>query len=193
MTCGTFDVKGYLLGELTDAERQHLEAHVTGCPNCREEFERLRVTHAALTSVNAQEIPRRIAFVSDKVFEPRWWQVLWSSGPRWVFASAALLAAAIVVHAFIERPVTVAPAQPDLASIRAIVEKEVAQGVAEAVSSLNARHKQETARMLAAAEQQFELKRQEDRLFFAQNLEVLNKRLNVMHLASAWHDRERQQ
>jgi hypothetical protein len=46
-----------------------------------------------LASLEDEEIPRRIAFVSDRVFEPRWWQTMWRSGPVMGFASAALLAA----------------------------------------------------------------------------------------------------
>ena len=37
---------------------------------------RCGVTLDALSTLREEEIPRRIAFVSDKVFEPRWWQKL---------------------------------------------------------------------------------------------------------------------
>ena len=43
-------------------------------PSCREELARLRLTLDALSTLREEEMPRRIAFVSDKVFEPRWWQ-----------------------------------------------------------------------------------------------------------------------
>jgi anti-sigma-K factor RskA len=36
------DVGAYLLGALTDLERQAFERHLAGCPECRDEVERLR-------------------------------------------------------------------------------------------------------------------------------------------------------
>jgi hypothetical protein len=67
-----------------------------------EERERLANTVAALQAVPDEEPPRRIAFVSDKVFEPKWWQKF----PAWGFASACALAAAILAHGYLARPVT---------------------------------------------------------------------------------------
>ena len=69
-----------------------MEDHVRGCQSCREELDRLNLTRSALASLEDEEIPRRIAFVSDRVFEPRWWQTMWHSGPVMGFASAAVLA-----------------------------------------------------------------------------------------------------
>ena len=46
-------------------------------------------------------MPYRIAFVSDKIFEPRGWAWLWNSAPRLGFVSAAMLAAAILVHGLV--------------------------------------------------------------------------------------------
>ena len=42
--------------------------------NCREELATLRLTLDTLSTLREEEIPRRIAFVSDQIFEPRWWQ-----------------------------------------------------------------------------------------------------------------------
>ena len=102
MSC-LIDLKAYVLGEVTRQERGMVEDHVRGCQSCREELDRLNLTRSALDSLEDEEIPRRIAFVSDRVFEPRWWQTIWHSGPVMGFASAALLAGAILVHGF-ERP-----------------------------------------------------------------------------------------
>ena len=44
-----------------------------------------------MLSLPDEEIPQRIAFVSDRVFEPSWWQTVWRSGPAMGFASAVLL------------------------------------------------------------------------------------------------------
>jgi hypothetical protein len=39
--------------------------------DCQDELAGLRVTLDAMATLR-EELPRRIAFVSDKVFEPRW-------------------------------------------------------------------------------------------------------------------------
>ena len=103
MSCSPFDLQDYFLQELTDPERRQVEAHVQGCSACRQELERLRLTQAALFSLRDEEIPQRIAFVSDPVFEPsRWkrgWAALWDSPARLGFAGAAVLAAGLMVSA----------------------------------------------------------------------------------------------
>ena len=70
MSCSPFDLRDYFLKELTDPQQRQVEAHVKTCPPCREELERLRLTEAALSALRDEEIPQRIAFVSDKIFEP---------------------------------------------------------------------------------------------------------------------------
>lgn len=95
MKCNEFDWKGYTLGELSQEERAQAEAHAAGCAGCREELAATRLTLDALSTLREEEVPRRIAFVSDKVFEPRWWQRFQPT-----FAAACVIAAAIVVHGF---------------------------------------------------------------------------------------------
>ena len=72
------------------ATRREAEAHAAACSDCREELATLRLTLDALSTLREEEIPRRIAFVSDKVFEPRWWQ---ASFLRPSFAGACVIAA----------------------------------------------------------------------------------------------------
>jgi hypothetical protein len=104
MSCSPFDLKEYFLRELSQADRARVEAHLKSCPGCREEMNRLRLTEAALCSLREEEIPRRIAFVSDQVFEPsplaRWWSAFWGSSARLGFAAAAMLSGAILISAF---------------------------------------------------------------------------------------------
>jgi anti-sigma factor RsiW len=113
MSCSPIIVRDYFLDELAADERRQVEAHVKGCVSCREEFDRLRVTQAALRSVVDEEIPQRIAFVSDKIFEPSPWKrglaAFWNSGARLGFAAAAMLSCALVYSAA-TRPAA-APAQ----------------------------------------------------------------------------------
>ena len=120
--CSKLDWKGYALGELDKNARAEAEAHAATCQNCREELAATRLTLDALSTLHDEEVPRRIAFVSDKVFEPRWWQRLWSP----TFAAACVVAAAILVHGFmsVARPAT------DSAEIQARVDRAVTKAVA---------------------------------------------------------------
>jgi anti-sigma-K factor RskA len=64
------DVGAYLLGALTDLERQVFEQHLAGCPDCRDELERLRPAAAALPrSVEQVEPPPGLKTSLMKVVE----------------------------------------------------------------------------------------------------------------------------
>ncbi len=81
------------------------------------------MTLDALSTLREEEVPRRIAFVSDKVFEPRWWQTIWNP----TFAAACVVAAAILIHGFVgfARPAA------DPAAVQAQVDRAVTKAVAE--------------------------------------------------------------
>ena len=91
MNCAPDDLKDLFFGELDPRERKRVEEHLAKCLACQHEYDRLQLTQTTLLSVREEELPCRIAFVSDKVFEPRWYQKLWSSGPKVGFAAAAML------------------------------------------------------------------------------------------------------
>jgi len=110
------DWNAYALGEFTAPERREAEAHLATCEACRDELATLRLTLDTLSTLREEEVPRRIAFVSDKVFEPRWWQALWSPA----FASACVVAGAILVHGFSQPPASVPQAQIDAAVNKAV-------------------------------------------------------------------------
>jgi hypothetical protein len=117
MSCSPFDLRDYFLQELAGPHQQRLvEAHVKTCASCREELDRLRIAEAALRSMADEEIPQRIAFVSDKIFEPspwrRWLAAFWNSGARLGFASAAMLSASLVVFALKPAPAPVLSMMP---------------------------------------------------------------------------------
>ena len=120
------DWKAYVLRELGQDAHRQAEAHLATCSTCHEEVATLRLTLDTLSTLREEEIPRRIAFVSDKVFEPRWWQRVFSP----TFAAGVLLAAAILVHGFV---------QPGQAQVDAAVNK--------AISKVEARHSQEIQAM----------------------------------------------
>src|ERR1700732_3045990 len=118
------DWKAYVLRELGQDAHRQAEAHLAACSTCHEEVATLRLTLDTLSTLREEELPRRIAFVSDKVFEPRWYQKLFL---RPSFAAAAVIAAAILVHAFV-RPMGVpanAAAQVDTRAIETRVSAEV--------------------------------------------------------------------
>lgn len=190
MSCSTnVDLKAYVVGELSRSERAAAEDHVRVCQGCREELDRLNLTRAALATLEDEEIPRRIAFVSDRVFEPRWWQTMWHSGPVMGFASAALLAAAILAHGF-ERPVAPVAKAPavDTAQIERQVEAQVEARldatVAKAVSDSQTRQAAEFAKVLNATETRFERQRQADIATVQQAADYYQKQIGRLVVAS---------
>lgn len=133
--CSGYDWKAYALAELSAAERTQAAAHAAQCGDCREELAGVRRMLDTLGTLREEEIPRRIAFVSDKVFEPRWWQRLFTPS----FAAGCVVAAAILVHAFVRPPVT-----------DSAIQAQVDAAVTKAVAQVEARHADETAAMLSA-------------------------------------------
>jgi anti-sigma factor RsiW len=159
MSCSPFDLRDYFLKELPDSEQRQVEAHVRNCQPCLEELDRLRLTEAALFALREEEIPQRIGFVSDQVFEPspwrRWWGALWGSTARLAFASAAMLSIAILVSAL--RPVgqiAVRPGAPQV--VKAISDTEIQSridsAVAKAVAQVDARQTEKTKQLVADLE-----------------------------------------
>ena len=189
MNCSAVDLKAFLLGEAAQPEKSLVEDHVRACQGCRDELDRLRLTQTALLSMEDEEIPQRIAFVSDKVFEPRWWQTIWRSGPAMGFASAGMLAAAILAHGFTVRPVAapVVQAQVESAQIEQRVEREVnarlEATVAKAVRDSEAKQSREFAQVLAASEKRFEAKRTEDLAVAQQAARYYEQRTNQLLVA----------
>jgi len=176
MNCSSdLDLKAYVVGEVTRQEKGLVEDHVRGCQSCREELDRLNLTRSALATLEDEEIPRRIAFVSDRVFEPRWWQTMWRSGPAMGFASAVLLAGAILVHGFEARPVSV-----DAAQIEKQVESQVNAKVQAAVTEAQAKQSAEFAKVVSASERQ----RQADLATFQQAAEYYQKQMARIEVAS---------
>jgi anti-sigma factor RsiW len=126
MNCEPYDWKAYALGELAAAERREAEAHAATCEGCRGELAHVRLTVDRLSALREEEVPRRIAFVSDKVFEPRWWETfLRPARFNPTLAAACVIAAAIVLHGYLLRPVA------DGAEIQAQINQAVTRAVAQ--------------------------------------------------------------
>jgi anti-sigma factor RsiW len=125
------DWKAYVLRELGQDAHRQAEAHLAACSTCHEEVATLRLTLDTLSTLREEEMPRRIAFVSDKVFEPRWWQRVFNP----TFAAGVLVAVAILIHGSIGT----SQAQVDAA-------------VTKAISQVEARHMQEIRAMYELSE-----------------------------------------
>ena len=184
MSCSPFDLRDYLFDELAEENRRQVDQHVRSCGACHEELERLRITQTTLLALREEEVPQRIGFVSDKVFEPsgvrRVWQAFWGSSARLGFASAAMLSVALMFFTFFRQAPAAASVAPlDTSRIEAQVAARVSAAVEKAVSESETRQAGKTAALLAAAEQRFESQRLADMLNVEQRLSVLQKRYNV--------------
>ena len=162
MSCSPFDLRDYFLKELTNPQQLQVEAHVHTCTACREELASLGATEAALFCIRDEEIPQRIAFVSDKVFEPspvrRWLTDFWGSTARLGFASAAVLSVAIAISAWQRTP---APATGTVAVVPTTaaaqvqtltpeqIDQRVQEAVVKAVAQVSARYAEENRVQLA--------------------------------------------
>ena len=194
MSCSPFDLKDYFFEELDGPERQQVEAHVTTCRGCREELNRLRLTGTTLLSLREEEIPRRIAFVSDQIFEPspwrRWWSGFWNTPARLGFGSAALLSAALVVFA-LARPTPVSPVHQ--VPVAAVQTGQTAQPVSEA--AIQTRIDQAADRAVAARTRQLvaEVAAERQKLLMVEAvLEVDNRRQHALYMTAAEYGPPRQ-
>jgi hypothetical protein len=194
MSCSPFDLRDHILKELSEQEGRQVDLHLRSCQACRAEFDALRLTEATLLTLRDEEIPQRIAFVSDKIFEPspwrRWWEALWSSGARLGFASAAMLSVAILVSAFTRTPaptpVAVTPAaQVTTAGLQPEIDRRVAEAMAKATADIEARQAKKTADVVAALEKRNDMDRQSLVLAMEKQYEYMSKRLSRFTVASA--------
>lgn len=189
MACVEYDWKGFVLQETAPEERRRMEEHLKSCAACREEVEALGLTLVAVRRLPQQPIPRRLAFVSDPVFELPWWKRMWrTAAPAWGFAGALVIAAAIFAHGLLSTPP--APvARVDAAEVERLVQAElerqipakleavVKAQIAPAAERLEAR--------LAAFGQRVEQERRADLRDVTAAFELLQKRINNVYLAGA--------
>jgi len=190
MSCSPFDLRDYYFKDLAENERRLTEVHVKTCANCREELERLRSTEAALLMLPDEEIPQRIGFVSDPVFQPsafrRGWEAFWGSASRLGFVSAAMLSAAMVFFA-LTRPVpqTGAPAPAiDRAALETDFSHRLDSAVRKAVAESEARQSQQMQTVLAASEKRHALETASMMVRVQDYIEVEKKHLNTLIVAT---------
>jgi anti-sigma factor RsiW len=172
-------LRDYAVGELSPGRQPELERHLGVCADCALELDQLRLTTAALRTLPDREIPQRIAFVSDKVFEPspaaRFLGGFWNSAARLGFASACVLGGALVVSAY-HRP----------AEVRTVVQAantDVSKQVNDAVAKAVAQVRVEDAREIEAVSHKYEQQYQARMATVAENFEVLQKQLGSSLMA----------
>jgi len=176
-------LRDYAVGELIADEKPAIEEHLAVCGECSLELERLQVTLTALRILPDCEIPQRIGFVSDKVFQPspvsRFLAGFWSSAARLGFASACVLAAALLVSAYHRPP----------AEIRTVVQagtQDVSKQVNDAVAKAVAQIRTEDARMaqqmtqaaIASANLKYEHEYQSRMVAVEESFSLLQRRLS---------------
>lgn len=189
MPCADYDWKGFVLQEIPPAERRRMEEHLRSCSACRQEVEALGLTIVAVRQLPQQPIPRRLAFVSDPVFELPWWKRLWRMpAPAWGFAAACVVAAAIFAHGLITPPPPVTarydPAVIEKA-VQAELERQLPARLEAAVRTQIAPAMTQLETRLASFEQRVENDRRADLRDVASAFELLQKRINNVYLASA--------
>jgi hypothetical protein len=165
-------------GAAGDRARREMEQHLVGCGLCATELDQLRVTTAALRALPEQEVPRRIAFVSDKIFNPSPLARFLAALPKY----AALAVAAVALVVAVQRPAPEVVKVVTTAS-GADVSKQIDEAVGKAVSQVRAEVKAEDARITTAALAEAEVKHErEHRMLVAameQSIEVMQKRMNA--------------
>jgi len=182
------DLRDYAFEELAAPERRSMEQHLAECADCAADLTDLRLTTAALRALPDREIPQRIAFVSDKVFSPspvaRFFGGFWNSAARLGFASACLVAGALVISAYHRPPAPEQTAAP-AADVSALVAKQVNAAVESAVARVRAEDAQLTRAALDNADRKHEREHRMLMLTMKDSLDVVQKRLGVYTLASA--------
>lgn len=157
-----------------------------------DDAERLEQTIAALKAVPAEEIPRRISFVSDKVFEPNWWQRLFPSA-AWNMGAAAIVAASILGHGYLARPVAAVPvaqavpavAQPSSTTQAESLEAAYQRRLDEAVRKLTVEQDARFRMAVAETEKRMAFEHRAAMVTVEENFNLMRKQMNRMILASA--------
>lgn len=190
MQCADFDWKGFVLQEAPPHERRAMEEHLKGCPACQREVDALGLTLVAVRQLPQHPVPRRLAFVSDPVFELPWWKRFWRMpAPAWGFASALVIAVAILLHGQMTPPPAPMRAPLDPQVVERAVQAEIQRRLPAAVeAAVRAQAGQAAAQMearLADFEKRMEARREADLRNVTAAFELLQKRINNVYLASA--------
>lgn len=190
MSCDRIDLKAYQWGEASPAEAAKVEQHTALCAACRLELDRLELTQKLLQAMPAEEMPQRIAFVSDKIFEPSWWQKWLRPNPAWGLASALMLVSAVGLN-MLYRPAPLVVKQASGVSMQEVsarMEVEMARRVDAAVKQAMSESEARQAKLLKATLERAELDHKAELLQVREEIEVMGKRVNTMRVMTARAD-----
>lgn len=171
-------VRDYAFDELASAECRSMEQHLAECSHCATELDQLRLTTAALRVLPEQEVPRRIAFVSDNVLKPGFPTGFWNSAARLGFASACVLAAGLSFAAW-HRPVEVRTVVQTADISKAAIDEAVTKAVALAVDKAHAEDMQLTKAALDAVDSKYAQKQRDLMIAMKENLDDVQQRLRL--------------
>jgi anti-sigma factor RsiW len=169
-------VGDYAFDELAAPERRSMEQHLAQCSDCAAHLDQLRLTTAALRVLSDQDVPRRIAFVSDKVFEPSWLTSFWNSAARLGFASACVLAAGLSFAAY-HRPVEIHTAVQASSVSKADIDQAVNKAVAMAVEKTHAEDLQLTKAALDTVDSKYAQKQRNLMVALQESMDDVRKKL----------------
>jgi hypothetical protein len=174
-------LRDYAFDELPAADRPAFERHLAECAECAVELDQLRLTTAALRILPDREPPQRIAFVSDKIYAP---SKLWNFAPWLGFASAAVMAVALIVstHQLThqsnhQQPSEVPTVAAQSSPATPVSDEAIRQAVAEA--------QKQDARIFKAALATIEAKHEHDQKNLIEAINVLQARENANTLMAA--------
>ncbi|MCU1326740.1 MAG: putative transrane anti-sigma factor [Bryobacterales bacterium] len=175
-------LRDYAFDELAGADRVAMEGHVESCLECAAELHSIQLTTAALRSVPDREIPQRIAFVSDKLFDPspwgRFFRGFFASRTQAGFAAACLLAGAIVFSA-VKRPVEVRTVVASSTAAPVDVSQQIDAAVKKAVVQVHQEDARQASVALAAAETKHQREHQALLVTMQETVEVMQKRMGA--------------
>ena len=189
MNCAPHDLKDLYFDDLSATESRAVREHLSQCAECAMEWEQLREVGIRLSALPEEEIPRRIAFVSDKIFEPspvaRWWQTFWMTGWHVGAMSAFVLAGAIVFHAYhqpvqIIREQVIAEAPTEAKADAGVTQAQIDRAVAQAVRTSEARYNAQLEK--AVATNKVQIREYMERT--QETLEAMDRRSRVFTVAS---------
>lgn len=179
--CGRAEaLRDFAFDELPADQRREMEQHIRACDDCATELDRLRMTTAALRILPDREIPRRIAFVSDEVFQPSIWARFWSSGARLGFASACVLAVAMLVSAW-RVSIVYRPAQPMVQAATSVSPDQVQASITRAVAQTRAEDAKLIQTAVADAEHKRDARYRAQMVALEENFDLLRRTTNLSY------------
>jgi hypothetical protein len=165
-------------------DRRAMEEHLSTCADCALALDQFRLTTSALRTLPEREIPQRIAFVSDRVFEPSLLRRFWNAG----FASACVLAGALVVSAWhlaaVYRPNEARP----VVQTASVSQEQIDAAVAKAVTQVRMEDAQMIQTAVQNSERKHDVEYRNQMAAIGENFMVLQKRLSLSYAGLASND-----